>query len=146
MADQKEAESASSGKGNVLKELQQAVKGLLYPSEADKPVKAVFWSKDEVGADSVDADVARKLQKVGADEPVETMSLQEFIDSVMATASWDEEHKTNAERFQDLQHLLEGRLKEVQVYRIGNATAQLLLVGKTEAGDVAGLTTQVVET
>lgn len=144
MAEMKK--TSDKEKADLFREHRQMVKGLLYPTDADKKVSPVFWTKEEVGDDTLGAGAARRLMKASPDEPVREMSLEEFFAPVKASADWDEEHKANADRFQALRKWLEEHIQEPKVYRMGDSTAILLLAGKTEAGDFAGLATLVVET
>lgn len=131
----------------TVRALRAAVRGLLYPSESDRPLKVAAWTGTEVGAERVTADVVRRLCRVAADAPVEEKGLEEFFGPVTAERDWyGEEEKATAARFRELERVVKERLRDVKVFRWGGPTADLLLVGRDPQGDFAGVRTKVVET
>lgn len=115
--------------------LQQAAKGLLYPSEQDNPFKAILWSKAFVGKEALDAATVKKLVKAQTGTKVETQTLDDFFAPVSTDAG-----------FEGLKSALKQNLTGLQVYRIGGTDKQVYVVGKTPEGDFAGVVTRVVET
>ncbi len=49
-------------------------------------------------------------------------------------------------KFQTLVQTLKDNLNEIKVYRIGAIDIDVYIIGKTQSGDLAGLSTKVVET
>lgn len=130
----------------TLTTLQEAVKGLLYPSEQDRPVKAVFWPAGDVGTAPLDADLVKQHAKVSADTKVGTQSVADFFAPVTTEQNWQSEaEKAAVRRFQAVQTLL-GGLTGLTVFCFGDTDQQVYVLGKTAAGDVAGLATVVVAT
>jgi hypothetical protein len=131
----------------LLPTLQSAVKGLLYPSEQDSPIKAFVWPKAEIGSDTLDASTLKKQVKAPAGAAVEAQSVAEFLAPVTTPQSWyGEEEKQTMEQFQRLADTLKQLLTDLKVYRIGDTDKQVYVVGTTPEGDFAGISTRVVET
>lgn len=123
-----------STKPPELSALTQASKGLRYTSETDAPLEPFVW--DTAGA-LTDA-VLRKQAGVGADEPVEADTLDNFFRLVPPE---------DKPQFDKLAQALRAQLSDVKVYRVGgDAEKTAYIVGKTPAGKWAGLKTTVVET
>jgi len=130
---------------SILPQLQSAAKGLLYPSEQDHPIKAFVWSKADVGTASL-PDLIKQQAKASASTAVETQPLEEFFAPIATPQDWhgDEEKKSVAQA-QQLASTLQQHLSGVKVYRIGDTDKKVYVVGKTPQGDLAGVTTSVVE-
>jgi hypothetical protein len=154
----KETPSKETKEISVLKSLQAAAKGLLFPSEADKPVKAFLWKKADLTegktfgeGEITDADlkVAGKLPE-GA--TAETTSLTDFFAPVVKEQDWfGSEEKETAQRFQKLADLLNQRLTNVTVLQVkggeeDGSKTDVYAVGRTAEGDLAGVSTQLVTT
>ena len=120
---------------SILKQLQTASKGLLYPSEQDRPIKAFFWPQAEVGQENLDTATVRKMTKQPEDAQAETKPLEFFFSPV-----------ADDPEFQGLQQALKQLLTKIEVYRFGDTDKQVYVVGKTSEGDFAGVSTHVVET
>ncbi len=157
MSNKNMPETKTEGE-DVLKALQAAAKGLLFPSESDKPVKAFEW---DGAAGSGAVDVA--ALKAGGDVPdgasdgstIETVTLEKFFDPVIAPESWwGDEEKATAKSFQDLIAALKANLTDVTVFRVAgtgadNGDSSLVdayVVGRMSDGRLAGVQTQLVET
>jgi Nuclease A inhibitor-like protein len=115
--------------------LRIASEGLLYPSESDEPFDVFRWTAEgpEPQAHQVLAQTGKK-----PDETVEEISLSEFFEGLS-------EHE-DAERFKQLRRVIDGQLCNTKVFRIGLIQIDVYLVGKTRAGDWAGLHTKSIET
>jgi hypothetical protein len=50
------------------------------------------------------------------------------------------------QRFQNLVSVLKQNLSQLQVYRVGNTNIDAYIVGVTPGGELAGLSTKLVET
>ena len=130
---------------SILPQLQSAAKGLLYPSEQDHPIKAFVWSKADAGSASL-PDLVKQQAKASASTVVETQPLEEFFAPIATPQDWhgDAEKKSVAQA-QQLASTLQQHLSDVKVYRIGDTDKKVYVVGKTPQGDLAGVSTEVVE-
>jgi hypothetical protein len=118
----------------VLTALQQATKDVVYTSETDAPLEPFLW--DDGGK------LTRKhlLELAGAEAgtSVEQSTLADFFYAVPP------EDKPTFDR---LAAVIGAQLSGIKVYKIGDeAEKQAYIVGKTSAGQWAGLKTTVVET
>jgi hypothetical protein len=128
---------------HLIAELEQAVQGLLVPSETDAPLCAFLWPQP------LPFSPQTLLAAAGlpASTPVEESSPQRFFaPRVTEQEGMDAAERATAARFRALQRLLKERLKDLRVYRVGQVEIQIWIVGRTPSGRVAGLTTLVVET
>jgi hypothetical protein len=79
--------------------------------------------------------------------PIEIVSVDEFFDVGNAEEDWhDDEEQETAKRFQNLVSTLKQNLSQLQVYRVGSINIDAYIVGVTDGGELAGLSTKLVET
>jgi hypothetical protein len=125
--------------------LKQLTDGLLMRSETDEPFEFFYFENTE--NEPLDKEtVAHIAGKTTADE-IEVVSLEHFFRNMVRLYPEDgEERKQEAARFKQLQQKLKELLQDVQVYRAGNISITVYILGKGENGDFAGLRTLVVET
>ena len=142
-----------SGTNDLLQRLQDASEGLLWRSEVDRPFEVLFW-EDAAIAGSIPEAIAQKLG-YAASEPVRQLDWHQFFEPVLeapdrhsegASEAFLQESHARRDRYRSLVSLLEERLRDLHIYRIGGPVASIAIVGKTSAGDWAGLATKVVET
>jgi hypothetical protein len=148
------AGKADKADNDVLKTLRAAAKGLLFPSESDKPVKAFLWDGGGSGSGTgaVDAAAFTAAGKIAAGAAVETVTVEKFFDPVITPESWwGDEEKATAKQYQDLTAALQANLSDITVFRVaaGGEDGSLVdayVVGRTADGHFAGVQTQLVET
>jgi hypothetical protein len=131
----------------TLKTLQTASKGLLFPSESDRPVKAFTWTPDQAkGASSAAAAVAA-VKGVDPDS-IRSVSLDDLFKPVMTPQSWQgDDEKAVVQGFQALKRVLTETLTDPTVYRVeGGTTIDVYVIGKDPDGNWSGVSTQLVET
>ena len=116
-----------------LQPLRQACEGLLYPSETDAPLEVFLWK----GTGPATARAAVE-GRVGGNKAIEEVETSEFFDAL--------EDSEDAPRFRSLQRLLCQQLVDVTVLRAGARKIDIYLIGRTHAGDWAGVHTVSVET
>jgi hypothetical protein len=121
----------------LLTALQNATKGLLYPSETDKPFEPFSWGKAD--GDLTPQKVAA-LVKAPAGTAVAQQSLADFFQYLTANGT------DHAAEFRQLQQVIGKQLAGAQVFRVGSVTLDVYIVGRTSDGEWAGLKTQSVET
>lgn len=137
--------------------LWPAAKGRPAPCDAGSGKKAEAApppsDADKVGDEakstpaSLDAETIRKQAKAAPDAPVETQPVDDFLAPIVTPQSWHgDEEKKAIQRGQQLAAALRQNLTDLQVFRVGDTDKKVYLVGKTADGDLAGVTTQVVET
>lgn len=128
---------------DIVDKLKQASNGLQFMSEADYPFEVFQWvCQEPLTASTV-------IQRTGhtPDTPVEVVPLDEFFQNATQEEDWhNEEEKETVKRYQCLVKTLKQSLSDIQVYRLGTVVLDVYIVGKTPSGDLAGLSTKVVET
>lgn len=129
----------------MLQQLQAASDGLLYISETEHPFEVVHLP--QVQDSSMLITALHEQPEVEENSEVETVALADFFQPMTQDLpdAGEEEIKV-AQRFRDLQALLEQHLQEALVYRLGQRRIQAFILGKTAIGDYAGLKTKLVET
>ena len=131
------------GEDQLLSDLKEATKGLLFMSESDYPFEIIHWDKTQ----EITPDFLRKEAKKSANDPVEERSVDEFFKQAASMQDWHgNDEKVTAQQYQALVKLLKERLTDLKVYRVGSVNLTVFIVGKDQAGDWVGLSTQVVET
>jgi hypothetical protein len=130
---------------SLLRDLRSAAKGLTFQSESDYPVKPFAQMSKDKAAPSAQDFVA--AQKTDAAAPVSEVDLDKFFGNVTQVEDWQSpEAQQNAKQFQTLIQKLKDNLSDIKVYKVGETEADVYVVGKTTSGDLAGVTTKVVET
>jgi hypothetical protein len=131
----------------TLKALQAASKGLLFPSESDRPVKAFTWTADQVkgAASAPEAISAAKGVDAAA---IRSVALDDFFKPAATPQPWqDDAEKAVVRRFQELQKVLSETLQDPTAWRVeGGTTLDAYVVGKDPDGNWSGISTQLVET
>jgi hypothetical protein len=118
----------------VLEELRTAVKGLLFPSETDEPLEAFAWP----GAAGPPTEATLRANiKADKDAPVEQVTLADLAKTIPEESRGD---------FLPLFGLLGHHLSGTTVFRVGEITRDVYVVGRTADGQYAGVKTKVVET
>jgi len=118
----------------VLGTLQKASKGLQFISETEAPLEPFLW---EDGGKLT----KKRLLDLASAEPgtaIEEETLEDFFYAVPPE---------DKPKFEQLAKAINETLSGVKVYEIGDeAEKDVYIVGKTSAGQWAGLKTKVVET
>jgi hypothetical protein len=126
--------------------ITHATDGLLFLSESDAPV--VVFALEGTGRKTLTAQDLRKAGHHPTTVPVKKINFQHFFSNVTQEQEWyGPEERDTAQRFQALVRLLTEHLHDIQVFKIGrNIEYDVYVVGRTAAGDFAGVSTQIVET
>ena len=129
----------------VIQTLQNASEGLQFLSETDAPFTAFFWldSSDEI----LGTERLKQLAKEPDDVPIETEKVAYFFRNSVKVFEGEYSDYTvaKAEKFKRLVRTIEATLKDAQVFRVGEISIDVYIIGRVEGG-YAGLKTLVVET
>ncbi|RCJ36904.1 nuclease [Nostoc minutum NIES-26] len=129
----------------ITKKLKQASDGLLFMSESDYPFEVFFWSAQ--AKETLTDQKLLQLTGHSQDVLVETVDLDYLFRNSAQEKDWhDRQQKETVKKFQSLVETLKANLSDIQVYRVGTINIDVYIVGKTPSGDLAGLSTKVVET
>ena len=126
----------------LINQLQQASEGLLWQSESDYPFETVYL-------ENVNNINSKLLQNTNStdDTTIEIRELDSFFSRVTEEKDWyNDEEIAECQRYRDLVNLLKTHLTDIKVYRIGSCEVNCYILGQTESGSVAGLSTISVET
>ena len=124
----------AADRSNLRRGLERAVEGLTYPSDADHPFR-VRVEADGRGHAFTPAQFLAFLGESENRGPIEEQPAKVFFDELTFSPGLVELHR-----------LLEARLIGLQVFRIGRVNVEIHIVGRTESGDVAVLSTRSLET
>jgi hypothetical protein len=127
---------------DIVDKLKLASDGLQFMSESDYPFEVFQWKGQQPTASTV-------IQQTGhsPDTPLEVVQLDEFFHNATQQEDWhNDEEKAMVKRYRELVETLKQSLSDIQVYRLGTVEIDVYIVGKTPSGDLAGLSTKVVET
>ena len=128
---------------SIATQLKQASKGLFFLSETDAPFEVIHWSAQG------ELTPAKLLQLTNhpPDAPLEMLAVDDFFAIATQEEDWhDEEERETVKLFQNLVSVLKQNLSQLQVYRVGNIEIDVYIVGVTDGGGLAGLSTKLVET
>jgi len=120
--------------------LEEASRGLLYPSESDFPFTPL-----RLGAGEPE-DLVRSMG-LGPELRVETVGLREFFEPLFEVGEdASDEEKAEAARYRALSNLFEAELSDARVVRVGSVDIDIYVVGRDQEGNWIGLKTRAVET
>ena len=126
-------------------QLQEASDGLVFISESDYPFEVFLWE----ASDSLVITPETFLKKTEhpVDTPVEVVDINSFFAVATTEQEWhNPEEREMVKKFQTLVETLKHNLSEIKVYRLGERSIDVYIIGKTSIGDYGGLSTKVVET
>ena len=129
----------------ITEKLKQASDSLLMMSESEYPFEAFLWSNQ-----AQEPMTTQKLLQLAGHSPetsVEEVELDYLFRNCAKEKEWhDEIQKQDVQKYQSLVKTLKDNLIDIQVYRIGTISIDVYIVGKSSSGDLAGISTKVVET
>ncbi|MDX1932319.1 MAG: nuclease A inhibitor family protein [Capsulimonadales bacterium] len=133
---------------DLLGRLKAATKGLRYVSESDRPVKPFVWKEAEAAGMTDPETVLRTVRKIQADTPIRSKTVEEFFAPMLYEYEGQpDEEKEGVRRFRELRDLLKASLTDPRAFRVGDEPdIPAYVLGKTPAGDWAGVETVLVET
>ncbi|MHC5675464.1 nuclease A inhibitor family protein [Nostoc sp.] len=127
----------------ILDQLKLVSDGLLMMSESEYPLEAFLWSA------TPPATPEKVIQQTNhpQDTPIKIVEIDDFFQLATTEEDWHgEEEKATVNKFKTLVQTIKSSLKNPQVYRLGEIEIDAYIVGETPTGDLAGLSTKVVET
>ncbi|BAY18131.1 sugar-non-specific nuclease inhibitor NuiA homolog [Anabaenopsis circularis NIES-21] len=129
----------------VTENLKQTSHGLLMMSESEYPFDVVFWTGQ--AQEPLTNEKLLQLTSHPRETPMEIVDLDYFFRNCAEDKKWhDEIQKQDVQKFQAMLKTLKDNLTDIQVYRLGMINIDVYIIGKTASGDLAGISTKVVET
>lgn len=114
-------------------------------SESDYPFEVFSWESEN--KENITPELILKRIERSLDTPIEVVDLDSFFELATAEQAWhSSEDKETVKRYQALIKILKDNLSDIQVVRLGKITIDVYIIGKTSDGDLAGLSTKLVET
>lgn len=123
--------------------LNNACRGLNFISETDSRVTTVF------GGASPSNSAADILNTIAASSAgnVETRDVAKFFSRLTTKKEWyNVTQNDNAEKFRDLESLLDAELTDLNVFRVGKIRLTYYVLGRDREGNVAGVKMAAIET
>jgi hypothetical protein len=146
MTAMRPANASSHSAPTLRQRLEEAVAGLVYSSESDRPFEFFFLAAE---GDAEPLTVGGFARRLGV--PAGTRTEERTLDNFLArhthrSDGYDERAQAIRPRYERLQKLLEASLRDVRVFRVGSIEVACYAVGRDERGNIAGLRTVAVET
>ncbi|OCQ88967.1 nuclease [Nostoc sp. MBR 210] len=130
---------------NVMQKIQQTSHGLLMMSESEYPFEVIFWSGE--GQESLTNQKLLQLTNHPSETSIEIVELDYFFRNCAEAKEWhDEIQQQDVQKFKSLVQILKENLTDIKVYRLGTIDIDVYIIGKTTTGDLAGISTKVIET
>ena len=129
----------------LVESIARACEGLVVTSETDSDVSPVVFRAPRVTV--IGREVVLAL--VGQDPATrcDEVSLREFFEPLGRRRDWhDRQDAEMAQGFRRLERVLRRRLDEPRVFRIGDRSIDVLVLGRARDGRVVGIRTSIVET
>jgi len=121
--------------------LKGLIQGMWFPSETEAPWTVPTWTLE-----TTDAAELRRVLRRAEDAAIAEIGLDDLIANIeQRCQGYGDEGKAIAQQHQAIANFLKAHCDRVHVFRIGQVTVDILVVGKTTDGYVA-LQTQSVET
>jgi hypothetical protein len=129
--------------GDFRSRLETACKGLVYISETDSDVTPVFGKK-----------ISRSTTKeilsaigVAVNADVQVANAHELFARLASHKDWfTKDQIENADRFGALKNLLDEKLDDLNVYRVGKIRIEIFVLGVDKDKNVVGVRMNAVET
>lgn len=136
-------EETDANKNELAKQIEKTAEGLYYISETDAEIFPFVGGK----AEAVTAGEVLKQTKSASDAAVEERNANEIFARLTEIQDWfGEEEIAVAEKFAELQKLLEQNLKDLRVFKIGKIELDIYIVGLDAESNLMGVKTKAVET
>ncbi|BDA67036.1 nuclease inhibitor homolog [Calothrix sp. PCC 7716] len=137
--------NGASSNDELLDKLKLATDGLLFMSESEYPFEVFLWHSKQ--KQQVDTEfVLSKLNKP-SDTKVEFVDLDSFFDVATTEEEWhSKEDKEIVKKYQYLVKIIKENLSDIKVARLGDIEIDAYIIGQVPSGDLAGLSTKIIET
>jgi hypothetical protein len=125
----------------LLAQIVEHTKGLTYISETDSAIEP--YSGERTGTVSVSDLISGETDAI----KYEKLSPENFFDRLIVDRDWfGPKEKENAQRFAQLQKLLQENLRDLTVFKIGYIRLDVYVVGLDADNNLIGIKTKAVET
>jgi hypothetical protein len=133
------------GAEDWIAQIAAAVQDLSWMSETDAPFDVLHWT--DISPDGVTPEAVLTHAQLPLETPIETISLDDFLDPVTQPQPWhSEEEAQRTQQFEALRTQLAQTLTQIQVYRCGTVEIEIYVVGQGPDSSWLALHTTAVET
>ncbi len=128
---------------SLAKQLDSATRGLLFLSETDAPL-VPFVNPPRPGSLAV---AARRITGRTTRDRFHEVAFEDFFRPLTESHEWDgAEERTAIRRFKRLEKLLSEELTDIHVFKIGSVEIDVIVIGRSRPGEIAGFHTRALET
>ena len=124
----------------LMHRITEAVEGLVYISGSEAPLTPFIWPGAEL-PNGVGVQSLRVYLGLPEGVPITIIDTDTFFDGMFSTGN--SRVTPFRDKMANLHRLLSQRLSDLTVFQIGVGSADVYVVGKTDAGDYAGVSTQL---
>ena len=127
---------------NLVDAIEAACDGVFFISESDSAIKPFFVSVNDA------ANASDALIMTGAgDSDISETSADAFFIRLTTDREWHgERERESVRRFRILRDLLHANLSGLRQFRVGRTRVKIFVIGRDYFGNIAGITTNAVET
>ena len=127
----------------LIKQLESATNNLLWFSEAEYPIRVVYWHD----ADNFTQDTLLQQHHYPPETKVAMLEFDAFFAAATKQETWhNEAEQAQVARYQTLVNLMAANLTDIKVYLLGNIEINAYILGTTPHMAIAGLATRIVAT
>ena len=127
----------------LVKAIATACEGLIYISETDSRVRPVVVDKADAATPEDAVAYLERKQGVSFSE----RTANEFFEFLTKDRTWhDRSKKESVRHFRILKELLYANLAGLREFRVGKIRIVIYVIGRDVAGNIAGISTESVET
>lgn len=123
---------------SVLRALEEASSGLLFPSETDAPLVPIEIAA--IKGEDLSAEGLLKVLGRAGETHVDELTPDELFAPLLEAGDDD------AAKYGRILELIKKELTDVRAYRVGTTDIDIYLIGKHPSGAWVGLQTRAVET
>jgi hypothetical protein len=143
----KQAKDSSKETETAKEETSKKKKKDKVEDKTEAVSKSSSTDKTESSSAPATADDVLKFGGYKAETKIKETTLVDFFERTTKIEDWfGDEEKAIAQKFSDLQKLVESNLQNIKVFRVGEIEIDVYVVGVDADGNFAGLKTMVVET
>ena len=138
-------ESLNRKEISLKEQINSLTADLMYPSESDE--KLTYFEMELSTAENLSLANFRMFNGIQPEVTIEVIEYEKFFASLIKIEDWfGEDEKKWADDGLKLKQLLNEKLKDISVLKVGQVEIDVYLFGKAEECKWEGLKTKVIET
>lgn len=121
---------------NTFSNLEKLSEGLIFISESEHPLQPICFENKQAFHNYIPKETK-----------IETQHIDNFFRNAIKTCpELSGEEMEISKKFEELLNYIKEKIENVIVYRCGEVSVRAFILGETEEGKFAGLTTTLIET